>query len=123
MFSNLQDPVGPFSLIMLQREFQCRLRPHDRYYSPASPLKHRRVWGGYCLFDIERFSEQVLLAGEPSCDGVLDSMPSDIVRVKFLQPVAFGVDEGCAVGSLHPLVHPAYESVNSVLSSVYREDT
>ena len=49
-------------------------------------------------------------------------MPSDIVRVKFLQPVAFGVDEGCTVGSLHPLVHPADKSVDSVLSSVYRED-
>src|SRR6267378_1626374 len=35
----------------------------------------------------------------------------------------FRIDEGGAVGSLHPFVHSADESVNSILSDIERKDS
>src|SRR3989442_12549034 len=105
MFRNFQDPMGSFLLVVLQGEFQGGFRSNDRYYSPASTLKHCRVSRGNCLFDIERFPEKMLLACESPYNCVLDSMPADIVRIYLFQLVLLGVSESRTVGSLHPLVH------------------
>src|SRR4029077_10847057 len=99
MLCDLQDPVGPFSLVMLQGKFQSCLRPDDRYYPPTSPLEHCRVRGWYRLFEFERLAKEFLLAEKPRPHGAPPPVPADIVRIHLLQFLSLSVDESRAMRS------------------------
>src|SRR5712692_7202226 len=105
MVCYLEDPMVSLQLIMLQSVLKSRFSANNRDYSPASSLKTGRVQGGLSIVDVEGFAEQIFLFGQSSDDRVFYAVPSDVVGVQLFQPVTMCVHVGCAVGSLHPLVH------------------
>src|SRR5438270_2252322 len=101
MIGYLENSMVSFLLVLLERVFKSGLRSHDRDHSPAPSLETSRIQRGLRVVYVEGLAEQVFLLGHPSDYRVFHTMPTNVVRVQFVQLFATGVWVCCAMGPLH----------------------